>query len=52
MMRLRRRAHVQDVPRFFDRRTGFADRLRVGLDGPLFTVFCQASVTASPSVSS
>ena len=38
--------------RFFDRRTGFAGRLRPGADAPLFTVFCQASVTASPSVSS
>jgi hypothetical protein len=46
--------HHRDLytQRFLDRRTGLADRLRVGGDAPLFTVFCQASVTASPSVSS
>ena len=43
---------LQCTQRFFDRRTTFADRLRVGFDAPLFTVFCQASVIASPSVSS
>ena len=41
--------HIQ---RFFDRRTGVAPRSRAGFDAPFFTVFCQASVTASPSVSS
>jgi hypothetical protein len=40
------------LQRLLDCRTGFADRLRIGVEAPLFKVFCQASVTASPSVSS
>ena len=40
------------APRFVDRRTGLVERLRDGADTPLFAMFCQASVTASPSVSS